>query len=81
MAPASLPSHIDKETVAQLLAEINQHVEAFAPGDLKAREAAIASCRSLASALEYPSEAVVRQTWVEVSFARHQYLRPSLWSA
>ncbi|KAJ9613243.1 hypothetical protein H2200_003185 [Cladophialophora chaetospira] len=65
MAPASLPSHIDKETVAQLLGGINQHVEALMSGDVKAREAAIALCRSLASALEYPSEAIVRHTWVE----------------
>ncbi|KIW92215.1 uncharacterized protein Z519_07199 [Cladophialophora bantiana CBS 173.52] len=67
MAPSSLPSHIDMDVISKLLQDVNEHVRAFSSGDLKTREAAIGSCRSLASALETPSEAVVRMTWVEPS--------------
>ena len=66
MAPPRLASHIDMDEVAKLLEGINEHVRAFSSGDLKAREAAIDSCRSLALSLEFPSEAVVRMTWTEV---------------
>lgn len=66
MAPSSLPSHIDPDTLPELLANVNKHVQAFSSGDLKARDAAIEACRLLATTLESPSEAFVRMTWVEV---------------
>jgi hypothetical protein len=54
------------DTITDLLQAVNKHAQAFQSGDLKAREATIAACRALASTLETPSEAVIRQTWVEV---------------
>ncbi|KIW83260.1 hypothetical protein Z517_02505 [Fonsecaea pedrosoi CBS 271.37] len=67
MAPPSLPSHVDMDVVSKLLQDVNEHVQALGSGDLKAREAAVEACRSLAATLETPSEAVVRMTWVEPS--------------
>ncbi|KAK5264572.1 hypothetical protein LTR96_010052 [Exophiala xenobiotica] len=57
----------DMDMVSKLLKDVNQNVEALGSGNSKAREAAIEACRSLASSLETPSEAVVRMTWVEPS--------------
>lgn len=71
MPPSTLPPHIDMDMISTLLEDVGEHVQAFRSGNAKAREAAIESCRSLASALESPSEAVVRMTWVEVSPHRH----------
>jgi hypothetical protein len=56
----------DMDMVSKLLKDVTQNVEALGSGNSKAREAAIEACRSLASSLETPSEAVVRMTWVEV---------------
>ena len=56
----------DMDKVSKLLKDVHQNVESFSSGNSKAREAAIEACRSLASSLETPSEAVVRLTWVEV---------------
>ncbi len=56
----------DMDMVSKLLKDVHQNVESFSSGNSKAREAAIEACRSLASSLETPSEAVVRLTWVEV---------------
>ncbi|KIW62032.1 hypothetical protein PV05_02085 [Exophiala xenobiotica] len=57
----------DMDMVSKLLKDVHQNVESFSSGNSKAREAAIEACRSLASSLETPSEAVVRLTWVEPS--------------
>ncbi|KAK7885766.1 hypothetical protein LTR67_010118 [Exophiala xenobiotica] len=57
----------DMDMVSKLLKDVTQNVEALGSGNSKAREAAIEACRSLASSLETPSEAVVRMTWVEPS--------------
>ncbi|KAI1615060.1 O-methyltransferase-domain-containing protein [Exophiala viscosa] len=67
MAPPSLPSYLDPEVLPRLLENVNEHVQALSSGDLKARDAAIEACRTLASTLESPSEAFVRMTWVEPS--------------
>ncbi|KAK5448091.1 hypothetical protein LTS15_009115 [Exophiala xenobiotica] len=48
----------DMDMVSKLLKDVNQNVEALGSGNSKAREAAIEACRSLASSLETPGEAV-----------------------
>ena len=70
MAPPSLPSYLDPDVLPKLLENVNEHVQALSSGDLKARDAAIEACRTLASTLESPSEAFVRMTWVEVGSRR-----------
>jgi len=62
-----LPSHIDMEITSKLLEDVNEHVQAFLSGNARARDAAVSSCHALSSALEAPSEAIVRMTWTEVS--------------
>ena len=66
MPPSPLASHGDPNRVSKLLADVNELVRASNLGKAGAREAAVSSCLSLASALETPSEAIVRMTWNEV---------------
>ena len=69
MPPSPSPSPVDSELVSKLLADVNELVTASESGNAGAREAAVSSCLALASALEAPSEAIVRMTWTEVSQA------------
>ena len=67
MPPSPLASHEDPNRVSKLLADVNELVRTSKFGNAGAREAAVSACLSLASALETPSEAIVRMTWTEVS--------------
>ncbi|KAK5216810.1 hypothetical protein LTR72_010180 [Exophiala xenobiotica] len=69
----------DMDMVSKLLKDVNQNVEALGSGNSKAREAAIEACRSLASSLETPSEAVVRMTWVEPSHLAALRMAVDMW--
>ena len=61
----------DPAVVKDLLEKVIQNGKGLEAGQSGAREAIIASCLSLASTLEYPSESIVRTWWAQVS--------PSLW--
>jgi hypothetical protein len=69
MPPSLSASQVDPTLVSKLLSDVDELVKAATSGNARAREAAVSSCLALASALETPSEAIVRMTWTEVSQA------------
>lgn len=58
---------VDVAAAGKLLSELNEQMQAFQSGDAKARQKAVSAARTLANALETPSEWMVRSTWAEVS--------------
>jgi hypothetical protein len=74
MPPSLSASQVDPTLVSKLLSDVDELVKAATSGNARAREAAVSSCLALASALETPSEAIVRMTWTEVSQALYRSL-------